>query len=142
MVISYKQKLWILWKVYETNSWKELVERLACVLIMTGNRWFWGEMCKCESTLYWYSGVIVFFSDAEKLLVYHVKIVCEERWKIDFKKILFLFGALPTCPFEILWSILFGSNRRFITGNRSVMSGIHDIVLLLVKMVLKYILCS
>lgn len=79
----------------------------------------------------------------EKLLFYQcVKIDYEECWKIDFKKILFLFGTLPTCPFEILWSILLGSHRRFITDNRSVMGGIHDIVLLLVKMVLKYILCS
>lgn len=49
---------------------------------------------------------------------------------MDFIKILFLFGTLLTCPFEILWSILFGSNRRFITGNRSVMGGIREIVLL------------
>lgn len=55
---------------------------------------------------------------------------------------LFLFGTLPTCPFEILWSIFFGSHRRLNTDNRSVMGGIHDMVLLLVKMVLKYILCS
>lgn len=61
---------------------------------------------------------------------------------MDFKKILCLFGILPTCPFEILWSILFGSDRKFITGNRSVMIGTHDTVLLIVKMVLKYILCS
>lgn len=61
---------------------------------------------------------------------------------MGFKKILCLFGTVPTCAFEILWSILFGSNRRFITGNRSVMGGIHDIVSLLVNMALKYILCS
>lgn len=55
---------------------------------------------------------------------------------MDLKNILCLFGTLLTCPSEILWSILFGSARMFITSNRSVASGIHDIVLLLVKMVL------
>lgn len=61
---------------------------------------------------------------------------------MDFKKILCFFGTRPTCVFEVLCSILFGSDRRFITANRRVMDGIHDTVLLLVIMVLKYILCS
>lgn len=61
---------------------------------------------------------------------------------MGFKKILWLFGILPACAFETLWSILFGSDRRFIAGNSSVMGGIHDIVSLLENMALKYILCS
>lgn len=61
---------------------------------------------------------------------------------MDLKKILCLFGTLRTCPFEMLWSTFFGSDRKFITGNRSVMSGTHNVVLLIVKMVLKHILCS
>lgn len=54
---------------------------------------------------------------------------------MDLKKILCLFGTLPTCPLEISRSILFGSGGRFVTGNRSVTGDIYDTVLLLMKMI-------